>query len=126
MLSYCPLPTVEDILQTFINIKVLNLLKLQWVLKFSLPLTVEISLSVYTTFKSVLVNQLTLAFRDQVVVYDEFNEQLQGREKGWYETCLLWKENHSPLPNNKEEGLHRFTYPVWTLQKKKPSIITLL
>ena len=53
------------------------------------------------------------------MVYDEFKEQLQRKEKGWYETCLLWKENHSPLPNNKEEDLHRFTYPVWTLQKKK-------
>lgn len=43
---------------------------------------------------------------DQCLVYEEFKEQLERSREGWYETSLLWKDNHPPLPNNKYESLN--------------------
>lgn len=37
---------------------------------------------------------------DQQAVYSEFQEQLVRHPEGWYETGLLWKAGHPPLPNN--------------------------
>ena len=54
---------------------------------------------------------------DQSVVYDEFKEQLRRSEKGWYETGLPWKGNHTPLPNNKEGSLRRLASLVRKLEK---------
>ena len=54
---------------------------------------------------------------DQGVVYEEFKEQLRRSEDGWYETGLLWKGNHPPLPNNKEGSLRRLTSLVRKLEK---------
>ena len=32
--------------------------------------------------------------------YKEFKEQLTQNDEGWYETGLLWKPGHDPLPSN--------------------------
>ena len=38
---------------------------------------------------------------DQGVVYEELREQLSRHPvEGWYETSLIWKGNHPPLPTN--------------------------
>ena len=42
---------------------------------------------------------------DQDLVFEEFKEQLTRNPQGWYETGLLWKRNHPPLPNNKHGSL---------------------
>lgn len=42
---------------------------------------------------------------DQDLVYEEFKEQLVRHPDRWYETGLLWKGNHPPLPNNKHGSL---------------------
>ena len=44
---------------------------------------------------------------DQQTVHAEFREQLIRDPEGWYETGLLWKKNHPPLPSNKEGRLLR-------------------
>ena len=44
---------------------------------------------------------------DQDLVYEEFKEQLVRRPEGWYETGLLWKGNHPPLPDNHHGSLRR-------------------
>lgn len=44
---------------------------------------------------------------DQDFVFEEFKEQLTRNPEGWYETGLLWKGNHLPLPNNKHGSLKR-------------------
>ncbi|XP_068692716.1 uncharacterized protein [Montipora foliosa] len=46
---------------------------------------------------------------DQRAVYAEFREQLIRHPEGWYETSLLWKGNHPPLPNNKIVSLQRLS-----------------
>ena len=47
------------------------------------------------------------ADRNQQSVYKEFIEQLRQSAEGWYETGLLWKHGHEPLPNNKQGSLRR-------------------
>jgi len=37
---------------------------------------------------------------DQQAVYSKFQERLVRHPEGWYETGLLWKAGHPPLPNN--------------------------
>ena len=41
---------------------------------------------------------------DQVVVYQEFLEQLKRISEGWYETAVAWKGDHASLTNNKMES----------------------
>ncbi|XP_068739951.1 uncharacterized protein [Montipora capricornis] len=55
---------------------------------------------------------------DQDLVYEEFKEQLLRDPEGWYETGLLWKGNHSPLPNNKPGSLKRLENLVKKLEKQ--------
>ena len=55
---------------------------------------------------------------DQCLVYEEFKEQLERSHEGWYETSLLWKDNHPPLPNNKYESLKRLDNLVRKLEKQ--------
>ena len=50
-----------------------------------------------------------IANGDQDEVYSQFKEQLKRDEEGWYETGLLWKGNHSSLPNNEAGSLRRLT-----------------
>ena len=47
------------------------------------------------------------ADRNQQSVYEELKEQLRQSAEGWYETGLLWKHGHEPLPNNKQGSLRR-------------------
>ena len=54
---------------------------------------------------------------DQQVVYSEFQEQLVRHPEGWYETGLLWKAGHPPLPNNQQGSLVRLSNLVKKLQK---------
>ena len=54
---------------------------------------------------------------DQQVVYSEFQEQLVRHPEGWYETGLLWKAGHPPLPNNQKGSLVRLSNLVKKLQK---------
>ena len=55
---------------------------------------------------------------DQDFVYEEFKEQLLRDPEGWYETGLLWKGNHPPLPNNKPGSLKRLENLVKKLWKQ--------
>ena len=55
---------------------------------------------------------------DQRSVYDDFKEQLRRSDEGWYETGLLWKHGHDPLPNNKHGSLRRLEGLVKKLQKE--------
>ena len=54
---------------------------------------------------------------DQQVVYSKFQEQLVRHPEGWYETGLLWKAGHPPLPNNRKGSLARLSNLVKKLQK---------
>ena len=47
------------------------------------------------------------AKHDQEAVHAEFREQLVRHPNGWYETGLLWKKSHPPLPSNKQGSLRR-------------------
>lgn len=51
------------------------------------------------------------------VLYKEFKEQLLRNPEGWYESGLLWKGNHPPLPNNKPGSLKRLVNLVKKLEK---------
>ena len=55
---------------------------------------------------------------DQQNVYSEFKEQLSQSKEGWYETSLLWKGNHPPLPSNKTGSLKRLDNLVRKLEKQ--------
>ena len=55
---------------------------------------------------------------DQECVYQEFKEQLVRNPEGWYETGLLWKGNHPPLPSNKCGSLKRLDSLVKKLEKQ--------
>ncbi|XP_067039904.1 uncharacterized protein [Acropora muricata] len=54
---------------------------------------------------------------DQNVVYTEFLEQLTRSPEGWYETGLLWKGDHPPLPSNKSRSLRRLGSLVKRLKR---------
>ena len=54
---------------------------------------------------------------DQQAVYAEFREQLTRDPEGLYETALLWKDNHPPLPNNKGGSLRRLVNVRSRLQR---------
>ena len=47
------------------------------------------------------------AEHDQETVHVEFREQLVRDPNGWYETGLLWKKSHPPLPSNRQGSLRR-------------------
>ena len=55
---------------------------------------------------------------DQQPVYEEFKEQLICNPDGWYETGLLWKNNHAALHNNKSGSLGRLSSLVRRLQRE--------
>ena len=55
---------------------------------------------------------------DQNLVCEEFEEQLVRSPEGWYETSLLWKGNHPPLPNSKQESLKRLDHLMRKLEKQ--------
>ena len=55
---------------------------------------------------------------DQQAVYSEFQEQLVQHPEGWYETGLLWKAGHTPLPNNRNGSLRRLENLVKKLEKQ--------
>ena len=61
------------------------------------------------------------AVGDQEQVYNEFKEQLQRSSVGWYQTGLLWKGNHPPLPSNERGSLQR----LYTLLRKLKGSNTL-
>ena len=54
---------------------------------------------------------------DQQVVYSEFQEQLLHHPEGWYETGLLRKAGHLPIPNNQSGSLARLSNLVKKFQK---------
>jgi hypothetical protein len=56
---------------------------------------------------------------DQQTVHAEFREQLIRDPEGWYETGLLWKKIHPPLPSNKEGSLRRLGRLYNKLEKMK-------
>ena len=55
---------------------------------------------------------------DQQCAYEDFKEQLTRSKEGWYETGLLWKHGHDPLPNNKHGSLTRLESLVKKLQRE--------
>ncbi|KAK3725716.1 hypothetical protein QZH41_006736 [Actinostola sp. cb2023] len=55
---------------------------------------------------------------DQQIVYDEFIEQLDQTEYGWYETGLLWKPGHKTLPTNERGSIKRLESLLKKLQSK--------
>ena len=42
-------------------------------------------------------------------VYEDFKQQLVRSDEGWYETGLLWKTGHPPLPTNEKGSLARLS-----------------
>jgi hypothetical protein len=54
---------------------------------------------------------------DQQLVYEDFKEQLSQSEEGWYETGLLWKQGHKPLPSNEPGSRRRLEGLVKKLQR---------
>ena len=54
---------------------------------------------------------------DQSVVYEEFIKQLSRSPEDWYETGLLWKGDHPPLPSNNSGSLKRLGSLVQRLKK---------
>ena len=55
---------------------------------------------------------------DQQAVYSEFQEQLVRHPEGWYETGLLWKVGHPPLPNNRNGSIRLLANLVKKLEKE--------
>ena len=55
---------------------------------------------------------------NQSLVYEEFKEQLVRSPEGWYETGLLWKGSHPPLPHNKYGSLKRLDNLIRKLEKQ--------
>ena len=62
---------------------------------------------------------------DQDPVFQEFKEQLTRNPEGWYETGLLWKGNHPPLPDNKHGSLKRQGNLVRKLEKQ-PGMLQII
>ena len=58
---------------------------------------------------------------DQHAVHAEFREQLVRDPEGWYETGLLWKGSHPPLPSNKAGSLRRLAQLHNKLQRMDAS-----
>ena len=58
---------------------------------------------------------------DQQSVYEDFKDQLSRSEEGWYETGLLWKVGHPPLPTNKKGSLGRLLTLLRRL-KRQPTL----
>ena len=54
---------------------------------------------------------------DQQTVYQEFKEQLERNQAGWYETKLPWKRNHPPLPTNEAGSRKRLEQLIRKLQR---------
>ena len=54
---------------------------------------------------------------DQQVVYSDCQEKLVRHPEGWYETGLLRKTGHLPLPNNQNASLARLFNLVKKFQK---------
>ena len=59
----------------------------------------------------------------QKSVYDEFKEQLTRREDGHYETGLMWKVGHPPLPTNEHGSLKRLSGFLRKQQAKDPELL---
>ena len=55
---------------------------------------------------------------DQMHVYQEFQEQLERKPDGSYQTSLLWKPGHPPLNNNKSGSISRLKNLVRKLQRQ--------
>ncbi|XP_028419027.1 uncharacterized protein LOC114544609 [Dendronephthya gigantea] len=56
---------------------------------------------------------------DQEAVYQEFKEQLERDEAGWYQTSLPWKGNHPSLPTNVTGSNKRLEHLVRKLKKNE-------
>ena len=54
---------------------------------------------------------------DQLEVYEEFKEQLEGSPAGWYETKLPWKANHPTLPTNEAGSKRRLEQLIRKLKR---------
>ena len=54
---------------------------------------------------------------DQQVIYEEFAEQLTRNKDGRYETSLLWRPGHDPLPTNKRGSVKRLESLIKKLER---------
>ena len=54
---------------------------------------------------------------DQQELYEEFKEQLERNDAGWYETKLPWKGNHPTLPSNERGSKRRLDQLIRKLEK---------
>ena len=52
-------------------------------------------------------------------VHEKFREQLGRGSGGYYETGLIWKENHLPLRNNEKSSLGRLNNLIRNLNRSK-------
>ena len=52
-------------------------------------------------------------------VYDKFREQFGCGPGGYYETSLIWKENHPPLQNYEKSSLRRLNNLIRNLNRSK-------
>ena len=59
---------------------------------------------------------------DQDLAYEEVKEQLVRRHEGWYETGLIWKNNHPPIPDN-QHGSLRLLQNLARKLKKQPGML---
>lgn len=55
---------------------------------------------------------------DQCKVFEKFKSQLKRHPEGYYETGLIWKIGHPPLPNDKNESVTRLKNLVRILEKE--------
>ena len=49
----------------------------------------------------------------------KFREQIERGSGGYYETNLIWKENHSPLQNNESRSFGRLNNLIRNLNRSK-------
>ena len=55
---------------------------------------------------------------DNNYVYEEFEKQVGRGPEGFYETNLIWKDNHPPLKNSRSNSLGRLSSLVKNLTQK--------
>lgn len=55
---------------------------------------------------------------DQQAVHSEFQEQLVRHLEGWFDTGLLWKAGHQPLPSNRSGSLCHLANLVKKLERE--------
>ena len=75
---------------------------------------------VLLTMRSCSLDVLGLKDADdenQSSIFEEFNDQLERKVEGFYETGLMWKSGETELPNNRSGSLARLGKLVQKLER---------